>query len=51
MFKQHSEQRGGNISPTAAMTASSPLISPEYQGKKNPQRFHNGEKNHVTIVR
>jgi hypothetical protein len=47
MFKQHSEQRGGNISPTAAMTAS----SPEYQGKKNPQRFHNGEKNHVTIVR
>lgn len=34
MFKQHSEQRGGNISPTAATTASSQLISPEYQGKK-----------------
>lgn len=45
MFKQHSEQRGGNISPTAATTASSQLISPEYQEKKNPQRFHNGERN------
>lgn len=51
MFKQHSEQRGGNISPTAAATdrilgAHLSRIS----RKKNPQRFRNGEKNHVVIV-